>query len=298
MPVTVVVLTFNEERNLPACLASVAGWTRALHVVDSGSTDQTRVIARQFGARVTEHSFASHAAQWRWALETLSIETDWVLGLDADQRLTPELRDEIIRLFSTDVERLAHVVGFYVNRRQIFRGRWIRHGAYYPKYLLKLFRRDRVSLHSADLLDHHFYLDGPAAKLEHDLIEDNRNEQDLAFWVAKHRRYAVLLAEEELIRRRNGAPAGITGRFRGTPDEHAAWLKDLWLRLPLYLRSVAYFGYRYVVRLGFLDGREGLTFHLLHGLWFRLLVDRHVHRLLRASRRRPERIRHVGPGRS
>ncbi len=154
-PLTVVVLTLNEERNLPACLESVVGWATEVFVVDSGSTDATGAIAWRFGARVVTHAFETHARQWKWALDELPIQTDWVLGLDADQRITPELRQEISR-------RLSHATiarapsGYFVRRRQIFRGRWIRHGGYYPKYLLKLFRLRAVSVDETDLVDHHF----------------------------------------------------------------------------------------------------------------------------------------------
>src|SRR5436190_20781869 len=141
-PLTVVVLTFNEERNLAACLESVTGWTRDVFVVDSGSSDGTLAIAARFGARVVAHPFETHAAQWQWALHTLPVATDWVLGLDADQRVMAELRDEIV----TTLESSEGIDGFFVNRRQIFRGTWIRHGGYYPKYLLKLFRRSKVHL--------------------------------------------------------------------------------------------------------------------------------------------------------
>lgn len=284
VPVTVVVPTYNEERNLPACLGSVAGWVHATMVVDSGSADRTRVIAAEHGARVFEHAFETHAKQWMWALQHLPIETEWVLGLDADQRVTLQLKEAIVRLFTVDSEQLQRLAGVYVNRRQIFRGQWIRHGGYYPKYLLKLFRGDRVRLNKNDLLDHHFHVDGPTAALEHDLIEANQNEDDLAFWMTKHRRYAVLLAREEFERRRNGAGSDPVPRFRGTPDEHTAWLKQRWYRMPLYIRPFLYFAYRYFVRMGFLDGKQGLIFHFLQGLWFRLLVDIHLRQLLTADR--------------
>jgi glycosyltransferase involved in cell wall biosynthesis len=133
-PVSVVVLTKNEERNLGPCLESVRDWAEALFVVDSGSADGTVALAESLGARVSVHPFDGHTRQWRWALSTLPIETPWVLGLDADQRVTPELAESIVAAIAgADAESLA---GAFVNRRQIFRGRWIRHGGYYPKYLL------------------------------------------------------------------------------------------------------------------------------------------------------------------
>jgi glycosyltransferase involved in cell wall biosynthesis len=271
VPVAVVVLTFNEERNLEACLSSVAGWASELFVVDSGSSDRTVQIANAHGARVVTHPFDGHARQWHWALATLPLTADWVLALDADQALTPTLRNEITRRLS-EWNRPGSPVGGYVNRRQIFRGRWIRHGGYYPKHLLKLFRRDAVSLDESDLVDHHFVVDGPTAILSGDLIEDNRNESSIAQWIDKHNRYAALQAREEEAR---VAGNGRTrrGRLFGTPDERTRWRKGIWYRLPLYVRPFGYFFYRYVVRLGFLDGKEGFVFHFMQACWYRMLVD-------------------------
>jgi glycosyltransferase involved in cell wall biosynthesis len=270
-PLAVVILTYNEELNLPACLESLRGLPGELYIVDSGSTDQTLAIAERAGARVLAHPFESHAKQWRWALENVPCTPRWLLGLDADQRLTPELKREIIEL----VERGADgpVDGYYLNRRQIFRGRWIKHGGYYPKYLLKLFRPDAVYLDESDLIDHHFYVRGRVAKLKHDLIEANRKEDNIGFWIEKHNRYAVLHAREELAHRQGQRDLPIQPALMGSPDQRTLWLKLRWYRLPLFVRPFVYFVYRYFLRLGFLDGKQGLIFHFLQGFWYRLLVD-------------------------
>jgi glycosyltransferase involved in cell wall biosynthesis len=270
VPVSVVVLTRNEERNLRACLDSVREWVQDVFVVDSGSTDRTVSMAEAAGARVVNHPFETHARQWRWALETLPITTEWVLALDADQRVTPELRAAIVSTLSGP--SATSVSGYFLNRRQVFRGRWIRHGGYYPKYLLKLFRRGAVSLDDADLVDHHFTVNGSAGRLAGDLIEDNRNEAAIAEWIAKHNRYAVLQARQEVLARRT-APRVNVSAILGHPDQRTQWLKQQWARLPLFVRPCLYVAYRYVLRGGFLDGREGFVFHVLQGFWYRLLVD-------------------------
>lgn len=280
-PVTAVVLTFNEELNLPACLESLRGWVARLVVVDSGSTDRTIEIASQFGAEILRHPFETHSAQWRWAIGQLPPATEWILGLDADQRVTPELAAEIAGRLAGDATSNG-VAGFHVKRRQIFRGRWIRHGGYYPKYLLKLFRRDRVWFDEKDLVDHHFYVRGRTALLQHDLIEANLKEDDLDFWIAKHCRYARLMAQEEHLRRNGGGPA-ITPKLLGSPDHRSAWFKSVWARMPLFVRPWLYYFYRYFLRLGFLDGREGLVFHFVQACWFRFMVDVHLNELRRQS---------------
>ena len=284
-PVAVVVLTFNEERNLGNCLASVATLAAEVVVVDSGSADRTCAIAREFGAAVVEHPFETHARQWRWALQTLQLRSEWVLGLDADQRLTPELAEEIRRVLGQS----PTVDGFFIARRQVFRGRWIKHGGYYPKYLLKLFRRGAARLDEGDLVDHHFRVDGPVGRLRHDLIEDNLNEHDITAWIAKHNRYARLQAEEEWRNVLAPDRPQRRGRLLGTPDERVQWLKaNVWRRLPLYVRPALYFFYRYVLRLGFLDGKEGFVFHFLQAYWYRLLVDINLDELRSAGPSRKE----------
>src|SRR5207249_4881698 len=137
------------------------------------------------GARILTHPFLSHATQWRWALQELEPDVEWVLGLDADQCLSKALRDELVRLFGGDDERLSQYNGFYLNRRQIFRGQWIRHGGYYPKYLLKVFRVESVRIDERDLMDDHFCDSGKTTKLRGDLVEDNRKESDISFWISK-----------------------------------------------------------------------------------------------------------------
>jgi glycosyltransferase involved in cell wall biosynthesis len=281
-------------------LASVASWAERIVIVDSGSTDKTREIAHDYGATVLSHAFETHSRQWRWALDNLpgssSTEAgEWILGLDADQRISPEMAEELRRMLGSSARNdhtpavSAGVDGYYIKRRQIFQGRWIRHGGYYPKYLLKLFRRDRVLFDEHDLVDHHFHIRGKVGKLRHDLIEDNRKEDDITFWIQKHCRYAAALAREEL-RRSSPESAGaspIRPRLWGTPDQRVLWLKHAWYRLPLFLRPFLYFFYRYFVRLGFLDGKQGFVFHFLQGFWFRLLVDIHLDQLRRepATRR-------------
>lgn len=270
MQISVIILTHNEEINLPDCLRNICDWAREIFVVDSGSTDGTREIAREYGASVVEHAFETHSQQWAWALQNLPIQSEWVLGLDADQRVTPELAVELRAL---DSSKLNDIQGIYMKRRQVFRDRWIRHGGYYPKYLLKLFRKDAVFADARDLVDHHFYVSGKTLKLRNDLIEINRKEDDITFWIEKHNRYATLLANEEMETRSNGRVHLIAPAIFGNPDQRALKCKQIWTKMPLYLRPFLYFFYRYVIRLGFLDGKEGAIFHFLQAFWFRLLID-------------------------
>ena len=293
VPITVVIPTLQEELNLGACLASVAGWVERIVIVDSGSNDGTLSIAAEYGAQILTHPFDTHARQWRWTIEFLrqdvTMRADrWVLGLDADQRVSPELRDELLTLFSSPSQsgKRTATAGFYIKRRQVFRGQWIRRGGYYPKYLLKLFRLNVVQFDDADLVDHHFYVDGKVTTLKNDLIEENHKENDIFFWVEKHCRYAAKLAEEEHGRYSLGGhrSSPLSAAAFGSHDQRTLWLKRCWSKLPLFVRPFLYFLYRYVCRLGFLDGKQGLIFHFLHACWFRFLVDVYLDQLENGQR--------------
>ncbi len=277
-PVTAIVLTFNEERNLPDCLASLAGWVERVFVVDSGSTDRTVAIARDLGAEVVEHPFEHYGAQRNWALATLPVETEWVLNVDADERVTPELRDSILaRLRAPE----PGVNGYLVSRRTVFAGRWIRHGGHYPAWTLRLMRTGLGRCEDR-LYDQHFHVEGRVAQLPGDLVDTFT--ADLATFTRRHLRWAELEAAELTG---GDAPGRIRGRATsGNAVERKRWLKERYARLPLFVRPTLYFLYRYVVRLGFLDGREGLVFHVLQGFWFRFLVDALILERRRADRER------------
>lgn len=281
LPISVVILTLNEEKNVEECLKSLYGWVDEIFIVDSYSTDQTLEIARKYTDKILQHPFDTHTRQWNWALENLSLQNEWILGLDTDQRITPELRSELQDLFVVENSRLEEIDGLYMKRRQIFRGKWIRHGGYYPKYLLKLFRRGKVRTGLTDLVDHHFYVQGRTGKLQNDLIEDNRKENDISFWIEKHNRYATLLAAEEVWQKNGKRSEYISASPVGNPDQKVLWLKNIWSRLPLHVRPLLYFIYRYFFRFGFLDGKEGFIFHFLQAFWFRLLVDIKIEELRR-----------------
>ena len=128
-PVSVIILTLNEEVNLPKCLESVSGWADEIIVVDSFSTDKTLEIAKKYGAKVYEHEFENQARQFNWALDNVPIKNDWIFRLDADEWLTEELKNEITeKLRNRETEKPKDKInGFYIKRRVYFMGRWIRH---------------------------------------------------------------------------------------------------------------------------------------------------------------------------
>jgi|SRR5579883_530374 len=261
----VIVLTYNEEVNLPDCLASLGGLNCAVWVVDSGSTDRTIEIARNHGAEVASHPFENYAAQRNWALDHLPVQADWVLNLDADERLTPELVTEIKEL-------LKHVPpdtgGFMLRKRTVFMGRWIRHGGHYPSYHLRLFRAGRGRCEDR-LYDQHFLAEGRIERLTKDYIDVIGS--NISSWSIRHVKWAGMEAREILASR--GGVGQVTPSFFGNPIQRRRWWRSTYSAWPLFARAFFYWLYRYFLKLGFLDGVEGLVFHFLQGFWFRFLVD-------------------------
>jgi glycosyltransferase involved in cell wall biosynthesis len=262
---SVIVLTYNEEANLPACLDSLRGLPCTVFVVDSGSSDRTLEIAEGHSASIWHHDFDNYAVQRNWALDHLPIQTSWVLNLDADERLTPELRDEIKNLIELPP---AGVSGFLLRRRTVFMGRWIRHGGHYPSYHLRLFRNGSGRCESRRY-DQHFVADGVTTPLRHDYIDVVSSS--LITWTMRHARWAALEAGE--LRSSTNTGRQVKPVLTGDPIQRRRWFRNAYARGPLFARALAYWGYRYFLRLGFLDGREGLIFHFLQGFWFRFLVD-------------------------
>jgi glycosyltransferase involved in cell wall biosynthesis len=267
-PVTAIILTHNEEKNIPHCLQSIATLPRIV-VVDSGSTDRTVEICRAHGAAISRHAYSSHANQWQWALENVEIETPWILVLDADLVVTPQLLERIKHDLSSVSENIA---GVYVRHFYKFGGGLIRFGGTKHVRLL-IVRRGRVRPDMGDLVDFRFVVEGEVLRWREPVIEYNRNDDDSSVWLAKQDKFALRLAVEEELRRRG--LHGWSGRARifGNTDERFAWLRDKWLVLPLFIRPIIYFIYRYFLAGGFLDGRAGFLYHCLQGFWLRLLVD-------------------------
>ncbi len=274
-PLAVVILTRNEEKNLPDALGSVIGWAAEVWVVDSHSTDRTAALAKGAGAAVVTHEFAGYAAQRNWALRTLPFQQEWVLFLDADEALTPELREELAAVLAAPPDGVA---GFYVKRRFIFLGRWLRHGGYYPIWILRVVRH-RLARCEERGVDEHLLVNGPTARLRHDLLHEDR--RPLTRWVERHVRYAELAAADLL----RGAPGEMAPRWwsRQQAERTRWWYGRVYRRMPLGLRAFVYFFYRYVVRGGFLDGQEGFIYHTLQAFWYRVLIDAYVLDARRAS---------------
>ncbi len=274
-PVSVVLLTYNEAHNIEPCLQSVVGWCREIHVVDSGSTDGTPDIARKYTSLVHFHPYVDHRSQLRWVLENVLFACEWLLLVDADLRVSDGLKGQISTALAQPNEGID---GFYSAHRVFFRGRPVRG---LKGRSLRLVRHRKASLDDSELVDFRILLRGKTGYLSGAMIEDNANERDIDWWVDKHQLFATRQAVEEVLRTNGRLHWSVASRVLGNHDERMIWLKERWYRVPLFLRPVLYFCYRYFLRLGILDGWNGFVFHFLHAFWFRLLVDVKIDELRR-----------------
>ncbi|HLH75273.1 MAG TPA: glycosyltransferase family 2 protein [Candidatus Binataceae bacterium] len=256
--VSVIILTFNEERNLGHALTSVCGWARQVLVLDSFSTDRTLEVAARFDCQCFQHRFTGYAEQRNYALQMLPITASWILFLDADEFVPQPLAEEIGRCLASQ----PAYDGYFVRRRFFWMGRWIRRG-YYRTWLLRLFRRERGRCEQRGV-NEHIVVDGRVGYLRAALIHENHN--GLERWIQKHLRYAGLEAAEMAAGHFDLGLAGQAATKR--------WLaRYVWRWMPVGWRAVFYFAWRYLLLGGFLDGRQGLSYHLLQALWFRLVID-------------------------
>lgn len=263
--IEILIPTFNEAKNLPYALESVMGWADAVHVVDAESTDETRRIASDLGARVRVQPWLGYARQKNWALEHCGFRGDWIFILDADEVILPELRDELIALAASAD---APHTGYYVNRYLIFLGRRIRHCGYYPSWNLRFFRRGRARYEDRSVHEH-MLVNGTTGRLRGHL--EHRDRRGIEVYMAKHNRYSTLEAREILRMRAATDREGLEARWFGNALERRRWLKQrVYPRLPM--KWLFRFLFMYVLRLGFLDGVTGLRFCLFISC-YELLIE-------------------------
>lgn len=270
LPISVIMLTFNEEANIARSLATVQDWAGEILVIDSGSTDRTTEIAQEYATKVFSHEFINYASQRNWAQHNLPLAYDWVMHLDADEQVSPELAQSICATFSGNLQGID---GFLINRRAVFLGHWIKHGGIYPTYHLRLFRHAKGYCEERHY-DQHFRVDGVVQKLYGDIIDNVST--DLRRWTLSHERWASAEMKEYFRHYQHiaGNEKQVLARFWGTPIERRRWLRqEVYSRTPLFVRPLIYFIVRYFLLLGFLDGTAGLIFHFLQGFWFRFYVD-------------------------
>jgi glycosyltransferase involved in cell wall biosynthesis len=263
---TVIILAQDEAHHIARCLDSVRGIATRMIVVDSGSTDSTCDLARAGGAEVMVHAWTYYAQQFNWAIEQADIDSGWTMRLDADEIVTADLAARIAAFIRT-IPPGSDIAGATIDRAIHFLGRKIRWGGMYPTQVIRLWRSGRGRVENR-WMDEHVVVDGSVVHIPGEIADINLNSID--WWTAKHNSYATREAIDQLTLASLPAPAGDMGR----QARRKRWLKDhFYARLPLGLRPLLYFLYRYVLLLGFLDGWQGAVFHGLQGFWYRFLVD-------------------------
>lgn len=269
-PLTIIILTFNEEDNIRACLESVKDIQANIFVVDSYSTDRTLAILEEYGLHYQQHPFRNYSAQRNWAQDNNPFDSEWILHLDAGERATASLVDWLNHQFKpqdTDID------GYLIARRAVFMGRWIRHGSYHPIYQLRLIRKGTARC-EFKAYDQHFISTGKVQTTPKNADLEDMVMNNIQDFTIKHARWALYEATETIHNESEIQSGELQARLFGTPIERRRWFKrHVFQKTPLFLRSFFYFMYRYFFKLGFLDGREGLVFHVLQGFWFRFLID-------------------------
>jgi len=289
LPVSVIVAARNEENNLPRCLEALRQ-VGEVYVIDSQSTDATPEIARSFGAKVVQfHYQGGWPKKRQWAMENLPLEHDWILLIDADEVLTPELAEEIRRAIQA-----PDVNGYYLSLQMHFLGRMLRHGdAGFWK--LALFRRGKgryecrlkdQDLSMADMEVHeHVVVDGPTRRLQNPIV--HHNVESLSRYIEKHDEYSnwearVLLQGEQ-------GDDQLRPALFGTQAQRRRWLKKRLYALPG--SPVLLFFYRYFLRLGFLDGVPGLIYCGFQAVQMfhtkSKIYESKIYELKKSSERRP-----------
>ncbi len=258
---SIIILTYNEELNIKNALENVSNWANEIIILDSFSTDKTIEFCKQYTTNIYFRKFDNYSNQRNYAISCLEIKNSWILFLDSDEYLTQDLKNEIARvIIDTKFD------GFYLKRRFYFMDKWIKWGGYYPTYILRLFKKEKGIFQRE--VNEHLTLNGQAGYLTNDFCD--KNNKLFNDWLLKHLNYAKREAEDLYLE--NRLPKNVS--FWGSQADRKSWLRyKLWNKLPILIRPFIYFIYRYIFRLGFLDGLRGFIFHFMHGLVYFLLMD-------------------------
>lgn len=286
LDITVIILTKDERLHIARCLENVNQIARKVYVVDCHSTDGTQEIARSFGADVVEHDWpGNQAEQFNWALDNLTIDTEWILRLDADEYLTNELITELESYIPCIPQSVSAIV-FPLGRA--FMGRVLKHGIVNGISMIRMFRKGKARYENRIMDEHLQVIDGETITAKNKFIDDNR--MPLSFFISKHNAYAareaaLLISSEYGLNNLSDEKAKYADAVAAKRGQKATYAS-----LPLFWRAFGYFFYRYVIKLGFLDGKEGFLWDFLQGWWYRTLVDAKVYEIKRKCGNDPAKI--------
>lgn len=290
LDITAIILTYNEELHIRRCLENVCPIVKKVYVIDSPSTDNTVAICSEFeNVEVVVHKYpGNQAEQFNWALDNVKIDTEWVLRLDADEYMTNELKLELKEKLNSLPQSTSAVV---LPLGRAFMGRILKHGIVNGIKMIRLFRYGKVRYEQRLMDEHLEVLEGNTITFKNKFIDDNL--LSVSKFTDKHNNYssreaALLLdAEYELtsISKKN-----VSQSYASEVATKRAQ-KAKYAKMPLFWRSLGYFFYRYFIKMGFLDGKEGFCWDFFQGLWYRMLVDAKIYECKKACGNNPEAMK-------
>lgn len=275
--IAAIILTYNEEKHIARCINSLKGVCDEIFVVDSFSSDKTVEIAIQQGAQVLQNPWKNYATQFNWAIANCNITSEWLWRIDADEFLEGDLG---VSMKQTLAQCENEVNGVYVRKRIDFMGKPLLHGGWYPSYHLKVWRKGHGDCENRWMDEHICIFDGATIVVK-DGNQVDANLNDLTWWTEKHNGYAtremvdLLMMEYGLDEK----SAEVIPALFGTEEQRKRWLKVRYIKAPLFLRPFINFTIRYILKAGFLDGKQGFIWHFLQGFWYRFLVDAKIYEL-------------------
>ena len=288
LDLSVIILTYNEEIHIRRCLENVKQFASKVYVVDCFSIDRTAQIAKELGAEVIEHEWpGNQAEQFNWALDNLPITTEWILRLDADEYLLPGLIEELLEKLPVIPESVS---ALSLSLARAFCGKLLHHGIVNNIRIIRIFRKGKARYEKRLMDEHLSVLSGETIDMKNQFVDDNR--MPIGLFIDKHNGYAtreaaLLLDAEYHLTNMDSLPQDY-----GREVEKKRTQKARYARMPLFWRAFGYFVYRYIIKLGFLDGKEGFLWDFLQGWWYRTLVDAKVYEIKKACGDDKEKMRH------
>lgn len=288
LDITAIILTYNEEIHIRRCIENVNRFAAKVYVVDSFSTDRTAEMAKELGAEVIEHEWpGNQAEQFNWALDALKVDTGWILRLDADEYLLPGLIEELREKLPAMPEGVS---ALSLSRARAFCGKVLHHGIVNNIKIIRLFRKGKARYEKRLMDEHLSVLSGETIELENQFVDDNR--MTIGQFTDKHNGYATREAALLLDAEYHLADTDTLAQGYGKEVEKKRAQKARYARMPLFWRAFGYFVYRYLFKLGFLDGKAGFLWDFLQGWWYRTLVDAKIYEVKKACGNDKEKMRH------
>lgn len=264
--ITAIILTKNEEVNIEECIKSIITTVKRIVVIDSFSTDKTVEIAKRMGAEVYQHPFENYAKQYMYGVEVAKAETVWTLRIDADERLTPDSANELTQLCDSNMK--TDVTGIVLRFKKNFLGKDLYHGGVYPWKKMNCYKTKFGEIEDRNMDEHIILSSGKVIEMKNDCLHfDFKN---LEYFVNKHNWYSSRETVDYFENLENA-------KAKSEVDAKSWFKMNVYYKLQIGFRSHLYYLYRYYIKLGFLDGKEGKIYAFLQAYWYRYLVDAKIY---------------------